>query len=64
MPRTKTTSVHDSTSLWEADDAEMSAHVDRRLATRAADLVEPSWFTALFDSSWPLAFAEAETWRA
>ena len=42
---------------------DLQSYVDSRLAAGVATPAEPAWFAAIFDASWPLAFAEAEAWR-
>ena len=63
MPR-KTTTRADSPMLWEADQMDLQTYMDSRLSVDAGTPAEPAWFAAVFDTSWPLAFAEAEVWGA
>ena len=61
MAQKPTQRIEGKTSLWEAGPIELKAYVDRRLAAQAASVApEPAWFSAAFDASWPLAFAEAD----
>jgi hypothetical protein len=65
MHRTNAASLDDAMFQWEADEAEMFAHVSRRLAARPGEAAEPSWFPSMFDASWPMVFADADAdaWR-
>lgn len=61
MSRQTSSRASGSTHLV-ADAVDLKSYVDRRLGTHDFAL-EPAWFTAAFDASWPLAFGDAESWR-
>lgn len=54
-----------SIELWpalEANDAELVAHVDRRLgrSPRSPEPSEPSWLVEAFEAAWPRLLRQAE----